>query len=146
MLRTGDERCALAPQPGLGGLDALVRRSCGPPACDVELHVEGTPVALPPGVDLSAYRIVQEALTNALKHAAGRARRTVTRALPPSAASSRCVDDGPGGQRRGRRGHGLIGMRERVGAVRRRRSRPGRAGRRLSRSGAQLPIDRGWRT
>ena len=62
----------LAPQPGLGALDALVRAGARPPVCRSTLRVEGEPVDCPPGVDLSAYRIVQEALTNTLKHA-GRA-------------------------------------------------------------------------
>jgi signal transduction histidine kinase len=68
LLRESDEELALAPQPTLARIGELVRqvREAGLP---VELSVEGEPAALPPGVDLSAYRIVQEALTNALKHA-----------------------------------------------------------------------------
>jgi signal transduction histidine kinase len=72
MLREGDDEIGLAPQPGLGDLDRLVAqvREAGLP---VELRIEGTPRAVSMGVDLSAYRVVQEALTNALKHAAGAA-------------------------------------------------------------------------
>ena len=68
MLRESDEQLAFAPQPSLSHLDALLDevRAAGLP---VELVVEGDSVELPPGIDLSAYRIVQEALTNALKHA-----------------------------------------------------------------------------
>src|SRR5215470_8060155 len=67
MRRDGD-RAELTPQPGLDGLDSLVK-DVGRAGLPVELHVEGEPFPLPRGIDLSAYRIVQEALTNALKHA-----------------------------------------------------------------------------
>jgi signal transduction histidine kinase len=102
----------IAPQPGLGSLDALVQelRAAGR---DVELHVEGRPVELPPGVDLSAFRIVQEALTNTLKHA-GAARSDVTVRYGPSLVELEVVDDGPGANGAGGAGHGLIGMRERA--------------------------------
>ena len=68
MLRADDEDVLLAPQPSLTQLEQLVSqvRDAGLP---VELHIEGERRELPPGVDVSAYRIVQEALTNALKHA-----------------------------------------------------------------------------
>ena len=68
LLRSADGEAALAPQPGLAQLDGWSRqvRGVGLP---VELTIEGEPRPLPPGVDLSAYRIVQEALTNTLKHA-----------------------------------------------------------------------------
>jgi signal transduction histidine kinase len=112
VLRTGDEKAVIAPQPGLGSLDALVQelRAAGR---DVELHVEGRPVELPPGVDLSAFRIVQEALTNTLKHA-GAARSDVTVRYGPSLVELEVVDDGPGANGAGGAGHGLIGMRERA--------------------------------
>ena len=79
----------------------------------VELHVEGEPEPLPPGVDLSAYRIVQEALTNTLKHA-GPARARVTVRYRTDEVELEVTDDGAGtGKGRGS-GQGLIGMRERV--------------------------------
>ena len=80
----------LAPQPGLDRLDALVQRvrDTGMP---VELTVAGEPRPLPPGVELTAYRVVQEALTNTVKHAAG-ATATVTRRVrrrPPAGRGHR---------------------------------------------------------
>jgi signal transduction histidine kinase len=112
VLRRADDGLALAPQPGLRDLESLVAhvRDAGLP---VELRVEGEPLALPPGIDLSAYRIVQEALTNALKHAGG-ARAEVTIRYQPSAVELEIRDDGDGSADAGGTGHGLIGMRERV--------------------------------
>ena len=73
-----DEEVALAPQPSLAQLDTLVAhvREAGLP---VDLRIEGDPRELAPGVDLSAYRIVQEALTNALKHAGPAQARVLVR-------------------------------------------------------------------
>jgi signal transduction histidine kinase len=80
----------------------------------VELRIDGEPVPLPPGVDLSAYRIVQEALTNTLKHA-GRARAQVTVRFGPAAWSSRSPTTALGAPATvNGSGHGLIGMRERT--------------------------------
>lgn len=112
VLRTGDEQAVIKPQPGLGSLDGLVRelRAAGR---DVELRVEGTPVELTPGVDLSAFRIVQEALTNTIKHGGG-ARAEVTVRYGQGAVELEVVDDGPGANGGGGAGHGLIGMRERT--------------------------------
>ena len=112
LLRASDERLELAPQPTLSQLRHLVDqvRAAGLP---VELSIEGSPVALPPGVDLSAYRIVQEALTNALKHA-GPARARVRLAYSPEALDLEVSDDGAGAADGGDGGHGLVGMRERV--------------------------------
>jgi len=112
MLRTDDEELALAPQPSLAHLEMLVDqiRAAGLP---VELAVEGEPIPLPPGVDLSAYRIVQEALTNALKHA-GPARATVTVRYNKHELQLEIADSGRGVTDGGAGGHGLIGMRERV--------------------------------
>ena len=105
---------ALAPQPGLADLEALVEqvRQAGLP---VALDVQGAPKALAPGLGLAGYRIVQEALTNALKHA-GPARAWVTVRYGPDALELEIADDGSGsGGDGGGSGHGLVGMRERVG-------------------------------
>jgi signal transduction histidine kinase len=103
-----------APQPGLAGLDVLVEgvRAAGLP---VKLEVEGELDDLPTGLDLSAYRIVQEALTNAIRHADAslaevRVRRT------SDGVELEVVDDGVGPTGNGR-GQGLIGMRERASLV-----------------------------
>jgi signal transduction histidine kinase len=112
MLRS-DDADPLAPQPGLGDLPKLVTqvREAGLP---VELHVDGEPRELPVGLELSAYRIVQEALTNALKHA-GDARASVRVSYGPDSLELEIVDDGAGGPSRAPGGgHGLVGMRERV--------------------------------
>src|SRR3712207_4404448 len=100
------------PQPGLAQLDDLLAsmRATGLP---VEAVVEGEPRPLPPGVDLSAYRIVQEALTNALRHAGGASARVLLR-YEPDALEIEVVDDGRGSVDGSEGGHGLIGMRERV--------------------------------
>jgi signal transduction histidine kinase len=113
VLRTGDEQLAIGPQPGLGSLDSLVEqlREAGLP---VALRIEGDPVQLPPGVDLSAYRIVQEALTNTLKHA-GPAEALVTIRYGTSLLELEVSDNGVGTVASvNGSGHGLIGMRERV--------------------------------
>ena len=87
MLRRSDDELELAPQPSMEHVDRLVEqvREAGLP---VTLDVEGDPVPLPPGVDLSAYRIVQEALTNALKHA-GPGERAGDGALRPRRPGAR---------------------------------------------------------
>ncbi len=102
----------LAPQPGLGRLDELVEqmRAAGMP---VELTIEGDQRALTPGVDLSAYRIVQEALTNVLKHA-GDARAQVAVRFGVDEVELEVVDDGRGPHHAANGGHGLVGMSERV--------------------------------
>jgi signal transduction histidine kinase len=113
ILRSGDEQLAIGPQPGLSSLESLVEqvRASGLP---VELRIEGEPVHLPAGIDLSGYRIVQEALTNVIKHATDAAAEVVirhrTRALELDV-----IDDGHDrpASRNGA-GHGLIGMRERA--------------------------------
>ena len=102
-----------APQPRLDDLPALVTqvREAGLP---VELHVEGERRELPVGLELSAYRIVQEALTNALKHA-GRARASVNVRYGLDSLELEILDDGPGESAPvASGGHGLAGMRERV--------------------------------
>jgi signal transduction histidine kinase len=103
----------LAPNPGLGDLPLLVEqvREAGLP---VELSVEGEPRELPVGLELSAYRIVQEALTNALKHA-GDARASVHVRYAQDSLELEISDDGSGApQPDTGGGHGLVGMRERV--------------------------------
>jgi signal transduction histidine kinase len=111
MLRADDEDLALAPQPSLAHLELLVSqvRDAGLP---VDLRVEGERRELPPGVDVSAYRIVQEALTNALKHA-GPAEARVWIRFQPDALELEIADTGTGSSN-GIGGHGLAGMRERV--------------------------------
>src|SRR4051794_5440441 len=113
MLRDTDERMALAPQPGLGRLEELAAE-VGTAGLPVDVRVEGEPVDLPPGVDVSAYRIVQEALTNSLKHA-GPARATVVVRYIPDALEVEVMDDGRGNGAGVGSGHGLAGIRERVG-------------------------------
>ena len=113
VLRRPDEAPALAPQPSLEHIEKLVAhaRETGLP---VELRIEGTPVQLPPGIDTTAYRIVQEALTNAVKHARARAGRGASSATRTARVELTVSDDGRGGGDGGGSGHGLVGMRERV--------------------------------
>jgi signal transduction histidine kinase len=104
---------ARAPQPGLAGLEALVERAraAGQP---VELVVEGERRALPAGLDLAAYRVVQEALTNAIKYASGA--DTDVRVSYADEAIELFVADAGGGWTAvvNGGGHGLVGMQERV--------------------------------
>jgi signal transduction histidine kinase len=110
----------LAPAPGLAGLDRLIERTRGA-GVQVTLGVSGAPRPAPAGVDLSAYRIIQEALTNVVRHAGTGARCAVSVGYTDSDLVIRVTDDGglpvalssvsvaaPG------TGHGIIGMRERV--------------------------------
>jgi signal transduction histidine kinase len=78
----------------------------------VEVRIEGTPAELPPGVDLAAYRIVQEALTNVVRHAGPATARVAVRYAPGQVAVE-VLDDGRGGDPGGQ-GHGIPGMRERA--------------------------------
>ena len=107
-----DDGLALAPQPGLGDLGQLLR-NVAKAGLRVDLRVEGRPAALPPGVDLSAYRIVQEALTNVIKHAGPASAEVIVR-YAADRVEVEVRDDGhpPAGSTTG--GNGLIGMRERV--------------------------------
>jgi signal transduction histidine kinase len=111
MLRE-DSEPALAPQPGLAQLESLIEqtREAGVP---VELTVDGEPRPLPAGIDLSAYRIVQEGLTNVRKHAAA-ARARVRVAYRLESLELSIEDDGVGLSNGGGSGHGLVGIRERV--------------------------------
>jgi signal transduction histidine kinase len=109
-----DGAAGYQPAPGLADLDRLVGdfEDAGLP---VTVAVQGAPDGLPPGVDLTAYRIVQEALTNALKHA-GPARASVTVHYQPGEVRLSVTDDGRGvNGTTSDGGHGLLGMRERVG-------------------------------
>jgi signal transduction histidine kinase len=114
MLRRKGEHEELEPQPTVGQIDLLVEQveRAGLP---VTLAVEGERMPLPAGVDLCAYRIVQEGLTNALKHA-GPARADVILRYTPRALHVEVRDDGRGQSpvNGDGAGHGLIGMRERV--------------------------------
>ena len=113
MLRS-DAADPLAPQPGLDDLPTLVGQVCEA-GLPVELHVGGERRELPVGIELSAYRIVQEALTNALKHA-GESHVCVRVHYGADLLELEIVDDGGGGAAVpvSSGGHGLIGMRERV--------------------------------
>ncbi|MGZ6963270.1 MAG: sensor histidine kinase [Acidimicrobiia bacterium] len=109
-----DEGAQYAPAPGLADLDRLVHE-VGSAGVDIAVQAEGDRSELPPGVDFTAYRIVQEALTNVLKHA-GPARVQIRIDYEPDALALEVADDGRGVNGRANGvGHGLMGMRERVG-------------------------------
>jgi signal transduction histidine kinase len=112
VLRRPEEAPALAPQPSLEHLDQLVAnaREAGLP---VEVRIEGTPAQLPAGVDMTAYRIVQEALTNAVKHAQADRAEVVVR-YGNGTVEVIVSDDGHGNGDGDGSGHGLVGIRERV--------------------------------
>ena len=112
VLRRPEEAPALAPQPSLEHLDKLIEhaREAGLP---VELSIEGTPEQLPAGIDLTAYRLVQEGLTNALKHAQARHADVLVR-YGDGHVEVTVSDDGHGVGSGDGGGHGLVGMRERV--------------------------------
>jgi signal transduction histidine kinase len=112
VLRRPEEAPALAPQPSLEQIERLVEqtREAGLP---VELRIEGEPVQLPAGVDLTAYRLVQEGLTNTIKHARARQAEVVV-SYGDGHVELTVSDDGQGGGDGGGGGHGLVGMRERV--------------------------------
>ena len=113
MLRRDTVEVGLAPEPNLADLHGLVER-CERAGLPVLLAIEGEPdTALAPGVDLAAYRVVQEALTNAIKHA-GPARAWVTVRHTGQALELEISNDGRAMPRNGHQGHGLVGMRERV--------------------------------
>ena len=112
ILRKEGEGLALAPRPSLDYVDALVEtvRDAGVP---VEVQIEGERTSLPPGVDVSAYRILQEALTNVVKHA-GPARVQIVVGYGAAAVEVEVTDDGEGPREGDGPGYGLAGMRERV--------------------------------
>ena len=115
VLRAGEPRAERDPQPGLERLPSLVAhvQQAGLP---VELAIEGSVRPLPPGVELSAYRIVQEALTNTLKHA-GAARVHVGVAYSAQWLELEVCDDGHGCVAQVVPGQGLVGMQQRAGLV-----------------------------
>jgi signal transduction histidine kinase len=100
------------PQPGLDRLDELAE-SLSAGGLAVAVRRVGEPAVLPAGLDLSAYRIVQEALTNTLRHARA-TRAEVTVSYTPDALELDVLDDGRGSLDNGSGGHGLVGMRERA--------------------------------
>jgi signal transduction histidine kinase len=112
ILRLAEDAPGLEPQPGLGQVSKLVAqaRELG---LAVELRVEGEPSALPPGVDLTAYRVVQEGLTNARKHANASHTEVRLRYTGDGVEVEVC-DNGKGAAAVDGAGQGLIGMRERV--------------------------------
>jgi signal transduction histidine kinase len=112
VLRRPEEAPALAPQPSLEHLGKLVEqaREAGLP---VDLRVEGEPLPLPAGLDLTAYRLVQEGLTNALKHARAERAQVLVR-YSDGDIEVTVSDDGQGAGSGDGGGHGLVGMRERV--------------------------------
>lgn len=112
VLREGETAPALEPQPGMGRLHDLVAemRAAG---VAVELDVDGDERPLPAGVDLTAYRVVQEALTNTLKHAGGAGARVRVR-YRATELTLDVVDEGNASNAVPGRGHGLLGMHERV--------------------------------
>lgn len=113
MLRLSDE-APLTPQPRLQALPALVERNTAE-GVDTRLTVSGAARALPAGLDLALYRIVQEALTNVRRHAGAR-RCEVMLHYGSEAVSVDILDDGRGGEvSAANAGHGLVGMRERAG-------------------------------
>ena len=112
ILRDGEDEPELAPQPRLVGIEPLideVRRT----GLEVDLRVHGDAVPLPSGVELSAFRIVQEALTNVLKHAHA-TRADVLLHYTDRSLEIEVADNGAGANGTERPGHGLIGMRERA--------------------------------
>ena len=111
MRRAGDG-VDLSPQPGLDRLDSLLDE-VGRAGLPVQLHVEGDAAPLPRAVELSAYRIVQEGLTNALKHARA-SQADVTVRYEPGELRLEVRDDGVGAVSSDGLGHGLVGIRERV--------------------------------
>jgi signal transduction histidine kinase len=115
MLRENDSELALTPPPSLARLPDLITQVADAGLC-ADLVVQGEPRPLPPGIEVSAYRIVQEGLTNALRHS-GTSRAKVVVTYAADRIELQVVDEGACGAGTlgtGEPGHGLIGMRERV--------------------------------
>jgi signal transduction histidine kinase len=115
VLRRADQPDKLTPQPDLAQLPELVANA-GQGGLTVELSIEGEPRALPRTLEVSAYRVIQEALTNALRHSGGTT-ATVRVDYQRAVLEVEVLDDGRGNGRAPGTvgGHGLMGMRERVG-------------------------------
>jgi signal transduction histidine kinase len=111
-MREDGEGVELGPQPGLDRLDALLH-DVGRAGLPVRLQVDGDPLELPRGIDISAYRIVQEGLTNALKHAHATQAEVALR-YASGQLGIEVSDNGRGAAKDDGRGHGLIGIHERV--------------------------------
>lgn len=113
VLRDAGDGGVLAPQPGLSSIDELVTHfnEAGLP---VKLSIDGDLDHLPSGVDLNAFRIVQESLTNTLKHGGPGVSASVDVSLADNVLAVEVRDDGRGAATNGNPGHGLVGMRERV--------------------------------
>jgi signal transduction histidine kinase len=111
----GDEAASYAPEPGLARVGALVEqtRAAG---LDVDVRIVGEPSPLPPALDVAAYRVLQEGLTNVRKHAGARRVEIVIRYARQS-VEVEVRDDGDGGGPGGGSGRGLAGLRERVGLL-----------------------------
>jgi signal transduction histidine kinase len=119
--QVGAEAATRAPQPGMTDLEALAART-RETGVEVALEVVGAPRHISPGIELSAYRVAQEALTNTLRHAGPGAKATLRLLFEPGTLGIEVIDDGHGkpaveSVERSRQGfgHGLVGMRERVG-------------------------------
>jgi signal transduction histidine kinase len=112
LLRTDDPPADLAPQPGVAELGTLVERVRAT-GLAVDLDIEGTAFPLGAAAGLTAYRVVQEALTNTIRHAAARHARVTIRYDAPF-VHVRVADDGTAAAAGGRQGHGIDGMRERA--------------------------------
>jgi signal transduction histidine kinase len=111
-MRHDGQDLELTPQPGLDGLDSLLQE-VGRAGLPVRLHRDGDPFPLPRAIDLSAYRIIQEGLTNALKHARA-SHADVTVRYGSDELQIEIRDDGRGATTTDGLGHGLVGIRERV--------------------------------
>jgi signal transduction histidine kinase len=117
----GEPQGSLAPVPGLAGLDELLAQM-SKAGLAVKLRIEGARTQVPAGIDLSAYRIVQEALTNVLKHA-GAARAQVVIGYGDKEITVEVTDDGRSAVPKAAgddllgTGHGLIGVRERISSL-----------------------------
>jgi signal transduction histidine kinase len=114
IVRTADGEPPLEPQPTLADLGTLIEQ-INHAGLTTELHADGQRRPLPPGLELSAYRIVQEALTNVLKHSSAHAACVIVR-YRPGALELEVTDDGTatGSASENGGGHGLVGMRERA--------------------------------